>query len=109
MESEYLWAEERRADFELINAELLEAIADHEVRRHRFEFALPHLQSWANMFPFTERVHVKIIALYLLMNNREAAMEHHRKSGKISEKETGTPPEIDLSTIALDPYAVFST
>lgn len=106
-ESGYMWAEERRSELELSCAELLEEIAGYEVHLQRFEFALQYLKSWADMFPFTERVHFKIIALYLLMNQKEAAKSYYRKTKEMFTEEVGAPLQIDMEALALNPSLAF--
>lgn len=106
-ENGYRWAVERQCELELNCAELLEEITDFEVCQRQFEFALLHLKSWADMFPFTERVHSKIIALYLLMNNKVAADVHYRKTQEIFAEELGEHLHIDIEALALNPSLVF--
>lgn len=107
-ENGYRWAEERKSALELSCAELLEEIADYEVHLQRFEVALQHLKSWADMFPFTERVHFKIIALYLLMNKKEAAKSYYRKTKEMFAEEVGVPLQIDIESLALNPALAFN-
>lgn len=107
-ENGYRWAEERKNELELSYAELLEGIADNEVHLQRFEFALQHLKSLADIFPFTERVHLKIIALYLLMSKNETAKSYYRKTKAMLAEELGVPLQIDIESLALNPSSAFS-
>ena len=103
----YSWAEERKNEIELSCAELLEEIADYEVKQQRFEFALKYLKNWADMFPYIERVHMKIIALYLLMNNKEAAKTYYRNIKNMFEEEVGVIMQVDIEMLALNPKKLF--
>lgn len=103
----YRWAEERQAELELNCAEILESIVDNEVQRHRFEFALVYLKKWEEIFPFNESIHAKIVAIHLLLNNREAAMQHYWKIKEILVQEAGIPAEIDIDALILNPYLAF--
>lgn len=104
----YMWASERQSELELSYAELLEEIADHEVHLQRFEFALQYLKSWAELFPFTERAHYKIIALFLLVNNMEAAKTYYTKANEIFTEELGADLKIDIEALALNPGTAFT-
>lgn len=106
-ENGYLWAVERQSELELSCGELLEEIADYEVYLKRFEFALQHLRGWADLFPFTERAHVKIVALYLLMNNKEAAKTYYNNTNKMFTEELGVHLQIDIEALALNPGKAF--
>ncbi|BBH24545.1 hypothetical protein Back11_58900 [Paenibacillus baekrokdamisoli] len=106
-ENDYLWAEERRGELELKFIDLLEHIADYEVRQYRFEFALPYLQKWVELQPYTKRVHAKIIALHLMMSNGEAAAAHERIVGNLFAVDLGVMPLIDMKTLSLDPRSAF--
>lgn len=106
-ENGYRWADERRNDLELCCAELLEELANAEVNLQRFEFALQHLKKWADMFPFTERAHFKIIALYLLMNKKDAANLYYRQMKEMFAEELGIPLQIDIDELAKNPGLAF--
>ena len=106
-ESGYMWADERKNELEPSCAELLEEIADYEVSLQRFEFAMLNLKRWADMFPYIERVHYKIIALHMLMKNKEAAKSYHRKAKEMFAEEVGAPLQIDIESLALNPGLAF--
>lgn len=106
-ESGYMWASERHSELELSCVELLEEIACYEVQLHRFEFGMLHLKRWADLFPFNERVHFKIIALYLLMSNKEAAKAYCCKVNEMFKVELGENLHIDLEELALNPSIAF--
>lgn len=106
-EKGYGWAMERQNELELNCAELLEEIADYEVCQRRFEFALLYLKRWADMFPFTERVHSKIIALHLLMRNKEVAKVYYLKTKEMFAEEVGASLQIDIEALALNPSLAF--
>jgi Response regulator containing CheY-like receiver and SARP domains len=103
----YIWAAEKKAELELNYSELLESIVNNEVQKQRFEFALPYLKKWAEIFPFTESIHAKTIAAYLLINNREAAILYYQNIEEMFVKEAGLPMEIDINTLISDPYLAF--
>ncbi|MGG4144946.1 response regulator [Paenibacillus algorifonticola] len=103
----YEWAETRRAELELRYIELLECAVRQEVRKQHYEYALLYLQRWEKLQPFAERIHAQIIALYLLMNNKEAAASQERKLQDLFVSELGTSPDIDTRALALNPTSVF--
>ncbi|WP_338554722.1 response regulator [Paenibacillus sp. KS-LC4] len=103
----YEWAETRRSELELKYIELLEWAVDTEVRQQRYEFALLYLQRWEKQQPFAERIHVKIIALHLLMSNKEAAAAQERRLKELFAGELGALPDIDIRGLALNPTSVF--
>jgi Response regulator containing CheY-like receiver and SARP domains len=103
----YRWAAEKQAELELNYSELLESIVDNEVQKQRFEFALPYLKKLAEIFPFTESIHAKIIAIYLLINNKEAAILYYQKIKEIFAKEAGLLIEIDINGLISNPYLAF--
>ncbi|EKQ53623.1 MULTISPECIES: response regulator [unclassified Clostridium] len=103
----YRWAVEKQAELELNCSELLESIVDNEVQKQRFEFALIYLKKWAEIVSFNESIHAKIIAIYLLINNKGAAILHYQKIKEIFEKEAGLAIEIDINTLILNPYLAF--
>ncbi|ANY65533.1 hypothetical protein BBD42_02920 [Paenibacillus sp. BIHB 4019] len=103
----YEWAEARRTELELRYIELLEWAVNMEVRQQRYEFALLYLQRWEKQQPFAERIHAKIIALHLLMSNKEAAAAQERKLLDLFAGELGASPEIDTRALALNPTSVF--
>lgn len=103
----YGWAVEKQAELELNCSELLESIVDNEVQKQRFKFALIYLKKWAEICPFTESIHTKIIAIHLLINNKEAAILHYQKIKEIFEKEAELPIKIDINTLILNPYLAF--
>lgn len=103
----YEWAVDRRIAFELQCAELLEDIVDFEVQQQRFEFALSYLHKWAQLLPFMRRVHIKIIAVHLLMNNREVAVAHERQIRDLFAAELDVSLHIDIPFLAVNPWSVF--
>jgi len=107
-ENGYSWAEDRRNELEMKYSEIIENIADHEVNLNRYEMALQSLKSWATEVPFQERAHAKIIALYLLINNREMANKYYMNIQKMFKEEIGSPIQIDIDFIALNPKALFN-
>jgi two-component SAPR family response regulator len=103
----YRWAMERQAELELICVDLLENIIDKEVQKQKFEFAFPYLKKLEEIFPFNEIIHGKIIAIYLLTNNREAANLHYQKIKEILEEEVGISMKINIDTLISNPYSAF--
>jgi len=103
----YRWAVEKRSELELNYSELLESIVDDEMQKQRFEFVLLYLKKLAEVSPFNESVHAKIIAIHLLINNKEAAILHYQKIKEMFVKETGLPIEIDINTLILNPHLAF--
>ncbi|MHA7966397.1 response regulator [Paenibacillus sp. CAU 1782] len=106
-ENGYDWAESRRAELELKYIELLDYVIAAEVRIQRFEFALSYLHQWEAHQPFAERLHAKIIALHLLMGNKEAAVMHERVVRELFMRELGMPVNLDTEVLALSPMSVF--
>lgn len=104
----YAWSLERKNELELNCAELIEKISDHEVCIGRFEFAMQYLKKWAEMFPFTERVHFKIIALYLLMNNKDLARNYYFQAKEMFNEELGITLHIDIELLDLNPAIAFN-
>ncbi|WMT40991.1 BTAD domain-containing putative transcriptional regulator [Paenibacillus sp. D2_2] len=103
----YEWATEKRIVLELKVVELLEYMADYEVKQRRFGSALSLLQRWENLQPYTIRVHDKIIALHLLMSNADAADAHEKKVEDLFASELGISPDIDRKILELHPLSVF--
>ncbi|MHC1685844.1 MAG: response regulator [Clostridiaceae bacterium] len=103
----FRWAVERRTELELNCVELLENIIENEVQKQKFEFVLQYLKKLEEIFPFNESIHAKIIAAYLLINNREAANLHYRKIKEILEEEAGLSMEIGIDTLMSNPYLAF--
>lgn len=103
----YDWAAERQAELELMYVELLECMANLEVRRERFQFALPYVQKLITLQPYSERIHAKIIALHLLMNNEEAALLHERKTRQLFAEELSISLDMDICKIVIHPLNVF--
>lgn len=103
----YIWACEKRAELELTCSELLESIVDTEVQKQRFEFALMYLKKLSEIFPFNESIHAKIIAIYLLINDKEAAILHYQKIKEIFVKEVNLSIEINIDTLISNPYLAF--
>ncbi|OAB36854.1 hypothetical protein PMSD_11135 [Paenibacillus macquariensis subsp. defensor] len=106
-ENGYEWAEERRAELELMYVELLESMGDLETQRKRFQFAFPLFQKLVKLQPYTERIHVKIIALHLLMNNEEEALMHKRKVKELFVEDLGVSPDMDIRSMLLNPLSIF--
>jgi two-component SAPR family response regulator len=103
----YRWAVEKQAELELNCSELLGSIVDNEVQKQRFEFALIYLKKWVEISSFNESIHAKIIAIYLLINNKEAAILHYQKIKEIFAKEAGLSIEINIDTLISNPYLAF--
>lgn len=103
----YMWTVEKRAELELIYFELLENISANELQKQRFESILIYLKKGAELFPFTESIHMRIIAAYLLLNNNEAANSYYKRIKEIFEEEAGLSIEIDINTLTSNPYLVF--
>lgn len=107
IENGYRWAMERQAELELSYAELLENIVVDEVQNQKFEFALPFLKKLEEIFPYNLRIHAKIIAIYLLINNKEAAFLHYQKMKEIFNEEADLSMDIDMDRLILNPFGAF--
>lgn len=105
-ENGYRWAVEKNAELELNFFELLENVVYNEVRNQRFELALLYLKKWVEIFPLTESIHNKIIAIHLLLGNQKAAIMHYQKVEEIFLGE-GIYIEIDMDKLSLNPYLAF--
>lgn len=103
----YHWAESRRNELELFCGDILEDIANREVARQRYEHAMNYLLNWTEMFPYTERVHYKIIALYLMMKNSEEAKKYYMKAADMFDKEMKIKLRINIDELALHPASAF--
>lgn len=103
----YGWAIEKGAELEINCFELLENIVDNELRKQRFELALSYLKKWSDIFPFTESIHAKIIAVHLLLNNKEAAILYYQKMKEIFVEEERIPLKIDIDVLIQNPYLAF--
>ncbi|MBV7274503.1 response regulator [Clostridium sp. PL3] len=103
----YRWAAEKGAELEINCFELLEKIVDNEVQKQRFEAAMVYLKKWADIFPFTEDIHAKIIAVHLLLNNKEAAILHYQRIKEIFTEDEGIPIEIYMDALISNPYLAF--
>ncbi|MFC5405340.1 response regulator [Cohnella soli] len=101
----YDWAAQRQAELEYSYAALLEKIVHTYVQLRRYRSAMPMLQKWTNLFPYDERVHTKMIALHLLMENADEARKYAAYvEEEIFRKELDAPFDADIERIALNPY-----
>lgn len=103
IQNAYMWATGRQAELELTFLELMETTIDIEVRNQKFEVALLYLKKMAKVFPFSATIHSKIIAVYVLLNNREAAKDYYRNV----EKEIEFLEKIKMDTLLANPYSAF--
>lgn len=103
----YTWAVEKRVEIELNFFEFLEKITNNEVQKQKFEVALIYLKKWVDIFPYNERIHTKIIAVHLLLNNKEAAILYYQKIKEIFVEEVGIPIELDMDILISNPYLAF--
>jgi two-component SAPR family response regulator len=103
MHNGYLWAAGRQAELELGYLEFMEKIVETEVQHQKFEFALLYLKKLEKNFPFNASIHVKIIAVYFLLNNKEAAQAHYQQI----KKETESWETIDMDRLISNPYSAF--
>ncbi len=103
MHNGYLWAAGRQAELELCYLELMEKIVETEVLKQKFESALLYLKKLAKNFPFNASIHVKIIAVYFLLNNKKAALAHYQNV----KKEAESWENIDMETLISNPYSAF--
>lgn len=103
----YSWAENRKNELELWCTELLEGIAYHEMDLKRYDFAMQYLKRWAEISPYTELVYLKMMALYFLMNKKEAAYSYYQRIKDMFIEEIGETLSIDMEKLALDPKSAF--
>lgn len=103
----YRWAIEKQAELELSYSELLNYIVNNEVQNQRFEFALPYLKKWEEIMPLDEGIHAKIIAIYLIMNNKEAAYLQYQKFKEIFTEEEDLLMKIDMIKLISNPFLAF--
>lgn len=103
MHNGYFWAVGRQAELELGYLELMEKIIETEVQKQKFESALLYLKKLEKNFPFNASIHVKIIAVYFLLNNKEAAQAHYQNV----KKEAESWENIDMETLISNPYSAF--
>jgi len=99
----YFWAVGRQAELELGYLELMEKIIETEVQKQKFESALLYLKKLEKNFPFNASIHVKIIAVYFLLNNKEAAQAHYQNV----KKEAESWENIDMEILISNPYSAF--
>lgn len=103
MHNGYLWAAGRQAELELSYLELMEKIVETEVQKQKFESALLYLKKLEKNFPFSASIHVKIIAVYFLLNNKDAALAHYQNV----KKEAESWEKIDMDRLVSNPYSAF--
>lgn len=109
-EHDYRWALSRQQELEVRYAELLEALVTEYVRNGRLYQALPLLQKWADLFPYSEHVHAKMIALFLLLKQPEQARAYYYKvSNETYSVELGYEFGRSFEQIAANPAALFDT
>ncbi|MCU6709916.1 response regulator [Paenibacillus sp. J5C_2022] len=102
---DYGWASLRKTELEFRYEEQLEEIVHAYVQLGRYRSAVPILQTWAERFPFDERIHAKMIALYLLMGSAADARKYAAHVGdEIYRKELGAVLDLDVEIIALNPH-----
>lgn len=104
----YMWSEARKNELELNCAELLEKIVEHDVQMQKFESALVHLKRWAEISPYSENIHFKIVSVYLLMNNKAAAKNYYLRTKELFAEELGVPLQIDMDVLVLNPRLAFN-
>jgi two-component system LytT family response regulator len=105
---DYGWAAERQAELEFRYVELLEGIVNDYVQQKRYRNAVPIVQKWANLLPFSEHVHARMIALLLLMNHSEEARKYYDKvSSEIFANELGIVLDLNFEGIVANPNAWF--
>lgn len=98
----YSWSEFKRNELELSFGELVEEIADHEAYMQQYEVAMQYLKRWADLSPYNENVHIKIITLFLLMNRKDAAVSYYQKTNEMFKEELGVSFQIDIEGLALN-------
>jgi two-component SAPR family response regulator len=103
----YGWAVEKGVELEMNCFELLEGIVNNEVQRQRFESAMIYLKKWVEIFPFNGNIHAKIIAIHLLVNNKEAAILYYQKIKEIFVEEVDLPSEVNIDMLLSNPYLAF--
>ena len=103
MHNGYLWAAGRQAELELSYLEIMDKIVETEVQHQKFESALLYLKKLEKNFPFSASIHIKIIAVYFLLNNKEAAQAHYQNV----KKEAESWEKIDMDTLISNPYSAF--
>jgi len=104
--SGYDWAAPRHAELELSYVTLLEAIVDTYVRHMRYEIALTPLRKWAELLPFSSRLHAKMIALLLLMDREEDARAYW-EIAQLQLDRMEDLAEIDYERLSANPLALF--
>lgn len=103
----YGWAAGKGIEFEIHYFEMMEYVVSSEVRKQRYDLAQRYLKKWLELFPYTESVHMKIIAIYLLQNNQEAAILHYQNTRERFEQDEKMPINIDISQLMSNPYVAF--
>ncbi|PYI56337.1 response regulator [Paenibacillus flagellatus] len=104
--SGYGWAAPMQAQLELSYAMMLEAIVNTYVRQQRYDIAMNPMRKWAELLPFSVRLHAKMIALLLLMNREEDAKDYHGLVREMLDPEDDLS-ELDWDRVSADPKASF--
>lgn len=101
------WATQRRTEFEMRYADLLDNLVAHEVDRGNYRSALLYLGKWVNVSPYSEPVHKRIIALHLLMGNEWEARRCYNRLVDQFRTELDIEPEMSFSGLKADPRGAF--
>lgn len=107
LENGYNWAEDKRNELEGQCAELLEEISDYEVQMHHYESAIQYLKRWSELSPYNEHVHMKFIAVLILMNRKDEATAYYKKTKGMFSDELGTTLQINIETLLQNPSQAF--
>lgn len=107
--SGYGWAAPRQAELEMNYMELLEAMIDAYVRQGRYDIAFGPMQKGVQLLPLDQRLHVKMIALLLLMNKEEDAKRYYELIlDLLEEPDSEEPFVMDFSCISANPAFFFN-
>jgi two-component SAPR family response regulator len=107
-EHDWEWAVPAKLKAESDYQSMLEAIVGFELKRERYDEALPYLYSAVALNPYHEEFQGRIIAAHLLEGEAAAAEAHYGKLVRQFQEDLGAPPSFTFRQIAGDPAAFLS-
>lgn len=107
-ENGWRWALEKQAELEFEFEKHMELFIGEELKAESYETALLYLKRLAELLPYNESIHIRIIAIHLLLNHREVAFTYYRKTQAAFAEEAEDSFELDMDQLVREPLSAFS-